>query len=160
MRSLFKKAPSLTGPIRSFYNYYFGEKEIKFLFRYLKKYKKKYIFIDIGANYGIYTFLFAKKSEFTFAIEPIVECVNYLNKGYRKKNIEIINKVASNNKKNKTLNIPVENNKEIYGKSSIDKNFAISKQINSESFRVDELLDRIQKFKSELLLLNHSFFSD
>ena len=85
MKSLLKLFPFLTGPLRSYFNYFFGEKELRFLVKFLKPHKSRFTFIDVGANYGIYTFLFGTKSQFTFAIEPINECLKYLSKGYIKK---------------------------------------------------------------------------
>ena len=78
MRRLLIKFPKLTGPLRSYYNMFFGEKEIKFLNNYLKINKLDYLFIDVGANYGIYTFLFGPQSIFSFIIEPIYECIEYI----------------------------------------------------------------------------------
>ena len=66
MKSLLKFFPFLTGPLRSYFNYFFGEKELRFLVKFLKTYKSRFTFIDVGANYGIYTFLFGTKSQFTY----------------------------------------------------------------------------------------------
>ena len=153
MKLLLKKAPFLTGPLRSYFNYLFGEKEIRYFSKYLKKYKNNFIFIDVGANYGVYTFMFGGVSEFTYAIEPIPECIDYIDKGYINKNIEFINKVASNNTESKILNIPIENNQKVYGRSSLNNNFNKFEQIISESFKLDELLENIKRLNSELLFI-------
>ncbi len=153
MKILLKKAPFFTGPLRSYFNYLFGEKEIRYFTKYLRKYKNNFIFIDVGANYGVYTFMFGGMSEFTYVIEPISECIDYIEKGYINKNIEFINKVASNNSENKTLNIPVENNQKVYGRSSLNKNFNKFEQIISESFKLNELVEKIKRLNSELLFV-------
>jgi len=151
MRNLLKKLPSITGPARSYFNYFFGEKEISFLIKYLKKYKKNFIFVDVGANYGIYTFIFGLKSEFTYVVEPIIECINYIEKGYLSRNIVLINKVASNDEGDKDLFIPFENNKLLFGRSSINNNFEKTKKINVKSFKLNKLINDIEKLNSELL---------
>ncbi len=153
MKSLLKLFPFLTGPLRSYFNYFFGEKELRFLVKFLKPHKSRFTFIDVGANYGIYTFLFGTKSQFTFAIEPINECLKYLSKGYIKKNIAFIEKVASNNNEEKILNIPIENDKKIYGRSSIDKNFKESIKVESKSFKLDDLIEDIRILNSELIFI-------
>ena len=82
MRKHLLKFPKLTGPLRAYYNKYFGEKEINHLFKEFKKYKNNYIFYDVGANYGIFTFLFGRLSVFTITFDPIKECIEYIKRGY------------------------------------------------------------------------------
>jgi FkbM family methyltransferase len=139
LRALFLLFPKVTGPLRSFYNLYFGEREILYFYNYLKSYKNNYIFIDIGANYGIYTFLFGKHSKITYVLEPVKDCLEYIKRGYRFNNIKTYNKVASDNNKAKTLNIPLVKKKPIYGRSSINSKFEDSKKILVESLKIDNL---------------------
>ena len=93
MKKIFLCFPLLTGPLRSYYNYLFGEKEIGFLYKFLKKNKEEFNFFDIGANYGVYTFLLGKKAKRIFVFEPIKECIEYIKAGYNKNNIVFINKI-------------------------------------------------------------------
>ena len=126
MKNLFLSFPKLTGPLRSIYNYFVGEKEIKSLFYYLNKIYLR--FNDVGANYGVYTFLFGPRANKIFVFEPIEECVEYIKAGYRKNNIEYINKILSDTNEEKMINIPIENKKKIYGKSSVNNQFSISEK--------------------------------
>ena len=54
---------------------------------FVEKYKNKFIFYDVGANYGIFTFLFGRLSVFTISFDPIKECIEYIKRGYIYKNI-------------------------------------------------------------------------
>ena len=143
MRRLLIKFPKLTGPLRSYYNMFFGEKEIKFLNNYLKINKLDYLFIDVGANYGIYTFLFGPQSIFSFIIEPIYECIEYIKSGYSNQNIKFINKVASDDNAIKSLSIPLEGNKKIFGRSSLSKSFDNFIKLDIDSIRLDELIEEV-----------------
>jgi len=153
MRTIFTYFPKITGPLRSYFNYFFGEKEIKYFFNYLQKYKNKYVFLDIGANYGIYTFLFGKHASYVHAIEPIKECIDYIKKGYRYQNIRYFNKVLSNDNNVKSLNIPLVNNKLIFGQSSINKKFKLSEEIKINSFTLDYFENDRNILKSDLLFI-------
>tara|TARA_B100001250_G_C19723356_1_gene754870 strand:- start:160 stop:786 length:627 start_codon:yes stop_codon:yes gene_type:complete len=147
------KFPKLTGPLRSYYNYFFGEKEIAYIYRHLKKYKKNLIFIDIGANYGIFTFLFSKIVNQTYVVEPIKECLEYIRNGIMKENVKFINKVASNSNKDITLKIPIIRGTKVYGKSSISNEFENYLEINVQSFRIDELQEKVSKQEYKVIFL-------
>ncbi len=153
MRRLLIKFPKLTGPLRSYYNMFFGEKEIKFLNNYLKINKLDYLFIDVGANYGIYTFLFGPQSIFSFIIEPIYECIEYIKSGYSNQNIKFINKVASDDNAIKSLSIPLEGNKKIFGRSSLSKSFDNFIKLDIDSIRLDELIEEVIKHNFEILFI-------
>ena len=153
MRQLLIKFPKLTGPLRSYYNMFFGEKEIKFLNNYLKINKLDYLFIDVGANYGIYTFLFGPQSIFSFIIEPIYECIEYIKSGYSNQNIKFINKVASDDNAIKSLSIPLEGNKKIFGRSSLSKSFDNFIKLDIDSIRLDELIEEVIKHNFEILFI-------
>ena len=146
MKKLFLKFPKITGPLRSFYNMYFGEKEIKAILKLLEEYKNQYIFFDVGANYGIYTFLFSKNSLFTYVFEPIEECIEYIRRGYRYKNISLVNKAVSNSEKEQILSIPIDNGTKVFGKSSFNNSFKKQEQrilqYRDEVFKQEEELKR------------------
>ena len=146
MRKLLLKFPKITGPLRSFYNMYFGEKEIKAILKLLRENKNQYIFFDIGANYGVYTFLFSKNSLFTYAFEPIEECIEYIRRGYRYKNISLVNKAVSNSEKDQILNIPIESGSKVYGKSSFNKSFKKSELRNVECTKLDNYIKETEKY--------------
>ena len=149
-----KKYPKITGPLRSYYNYFYGEAEIKFLFKYLKKYKENYIFIDIGANYGIYTFLFYKNSAYTYAVEPISACLQYIIEGLdNKKNIEFINKIASNKNGETVLKTPIEKGIPVYGKSSVVNNFNNYQNNICKTFIVDKYFEEIDSKKHKIIFI-------
>tara|TARA_Y100000748_G_C15473738_1_gene479866 strand:+ start:863 stop:1585 length:723 start_codon:yes stop_codon:yes gene_type:complete len=145
--------PKLTGPLRSYYNLFFGEKEIKYLHQYLKQYNKNYDFIDVGANYGIYSFLFGYKSKLTFIIEPVKECIEYIKGGYMNDNVKFFEKVASNSDNKKILNIPFENKKLIFGKSSLENIHKDQEQIRVESFKLDSLYCDLTPKDSNLVFI-------
>tara|TARA_B100001540_G_scaffold32480_1_gene28526 strand:- start:679 stop:1332 length:654 start_codon:yes stop_codon:yes gene_type:complete len=132
---------------------FFGEKEIKFLNNYLKINKLDYLFIDVGANYGIYTFLFGPQSIFSFIIEPIYECIEYIKSGYSNQNIKFINKVASDDNAIKSLSIPLEGNKKIFGRSSLSKSFDNFIKLDIDSIRLDELIEEVIKHNFEILFI-------
>ena len=132
---------------------FFGEKEIKFLNNYLKINKLDYLFIDVGANYGIYTFLFGPQSIFSFIIEPIYECIEYIKSGYSNQNIKFINKVASDDNAIKSLSIPSEGNKKIFGRSSLSKSFDNFIKLDIDSIRLDELIEEVIKHNFEILFI-------
>jgi FkbM family methyltransferase len=147
------KFPKLTGPLRSYYNYSLGEKEISFIYKYLKNYGKNFIFIDVGANYGIFTFLFTKLAKQSYVIEPIKECIEYIQSGISRKSVNFINKVASNNTKNLTLNTPIVSGTKIYGQSSVSNEFNQYVKTEVESFKIDELESQISSHKFQLIFL-------
>ena len=153
MKKLLLLLPKLTGPLRSYYNLFFGEKEIKYLYQYLKKYNKNYDFIDVGANYGIYSFLFGYKSKLTFIIEPVKECIEYIKGGYINDNVKFFEKVASNSDNKKVLNIPFENKKLIFGKSSLENIHRDQEQISVESFKLDSLYSYLTPIDSNLVFI-------
>ena len=79
MRKLLLKFPKITGPLRSFYNMYFGEKEIKAILKLLRENKNQYIFFDIGANYGVYTlFYFLKILYLLMSLSQLKNVLNIL----------------------------------------------------------------------------------
>ena len=153
MNKLLSKFPRITGPLRSFYNMYFGEKEIKAIFKLLDQNKNQYIFFDVGANYGIYTFLFSKNSLFTYVFEPIEECIEYIRRGCRYKNVSLVNKAVSNSKKEQFLNIPLENGNKIFGKSSFNKSFNKSEQRKVECTKLDNFIKETDKYIEKVLFI-------
>ena len=150
MKKIFLCFPLLTGPLRSYYNYLFGEKEIGFLYKFLKKNKEEFNFFDIGANYGVYTFLLGKKAKRVFVFEPIRECVEYIKSGYNKNNIVFINKILSDNNDKKVIHIPIEKNRKIFGKSSVDNQFLYSEKRTLPSISLDRFIENIE-FNNDLL---------
>ncbi len=149
MRRYLLRFPKFTGPARAYFNYYFGEKEILFLQKFLKN-EKNFNFFDIGANYGIYTFLFGKKADKVFVFEPIEECINYIKLGYKKNNIVYINKIVSDTNQKKLIKIPIYDNQKIFGKSSVDNQFAKSEKRELQALSLDEFIKEAN-FDRELL---------
>ncbi len=150
MKKIFLCFPLLTGPLRSYYNYLFGEKEIGFLYKFLKKNKEEFNFFDIGANYGVYTFLLGKKAKRVFVFEPIRECVEYIKSGYNKNNIVFINKILSDNNDKKVIHIPIEKNRKVFGRSSVDNKFYFSEKRTLPSISLDQFIENIE-FNNDLL---------
>ena len=142
--------PTVTGPLRSYYNYYFGEKEIKVLFKLIKTLNEDFYFFDIGANYGIYTFMFGKNSKNIFVFEPISECIEYIQKGYKSKNIEYHNKIVSNKDGIGEIHIPIILNEKIFGKSSVNKLFSKYEKRKVSSISIDSFT-KINNLDSSVL---------
>ena len=153
MRNLLLKFPKITGPLRGFYNFYVGENEISVIKNFLKENKNNYIFFDIGANYGIYTFLFSKKSQHSFIFEPVNECLEYIKSGYRFKNIAFFNKAASNERKVVNLNIPKVNSVKVFGKSSIDNEFEQFEKRVIDCIPIDSLLSQVKTYNPNKLFI-------
>ena len=152
MRFLLTYFPKITGPLRAYYNMFFGEKEIKYLKKYIKSKKYKYAFIDIGANYGIYSFIFGPKASVLFVVEPIKECIDYIKKGYLKSNAKFFEGVSNDNLE-KNLSVPISNKRYIYGKSSIDNKFENSTTVRAKSFRLENFEKYEDIKKSDLLFI-------
>ena len=140
--------------IAFFYNMYFGEKEIKAILKLLEEYKNQYIFFDIGANYGIYTFLFSKNSLFTYVFEPIEECIEYIRRGYRYKNISLVNKAVSNSEKEQILSIPIDNGTKVFGKSSFNNSFKKQEQRKVPCTKLDNYIKETEKYIEKVFYKN------
>ncbi|MAV05172.1 MAG: hypothetical protein CMC31_05915 [Flavobacteriaceae bacterium] len=153
MKDQLKKFPKISGPLRSFYNMYFGEKEIKPIFKLLKVEKKKYVFFDVGANYGVYSFLFSKNSIFSYIFEPVSECIEYIRKGYRYKNIVMVNKAVSNSNQSKTLNMPIENGNIVFGRSSIQNNYKNVNQREVKCTKLDNYIDEVKQYNPRIIFI-------
>jgi FkbM family methyltransferase len=153
MRFLLTYLPKITGPLRAYYNMFFGEKEIKYLKKYINSKKYKYTFIDIGANYGIYSFIFGPKASVLFVVEPIKECIDYIRKGYLKSNVKFYEGVISNDNLDKNLSVPISNKRYIYGKSSIDNKFENSSTLRVKSFKLENFEKYEDIKESELLFI-------
>ena len=153
MRKHLLKFPKLTGPLRAYYNKYFGEKEINYLFKEFKKYKNNYIFYDVGANYGIFTFLFGRLSVFTITFDPIKECIRYIKRGYIYKNILLVNQAVSDNEITLNINIPIEGNEKIFGKSSITNQFDFSETRSIQTVTLDQYLEDIKRLNTTKLFI-------
>tara|TARA_B000000532_G_scaffold243837_1_gene241130 strand:+ start:3653 stop:4366 length:714 start_codon:yes stop_codon:yes gene_type:complete len=153
MRKYLLNFPKFTGPLRAYYNKYFGEKEINYLFKEFKKYKNKYIFYDVGANYGIFTFLFGRLSVFTITFDPIKECIEYIKRGYIYKNILLVNQAVSDKQITLNINIPIEGNEKIFGKSSITNQFDSSETRSIQTVTLDHYFEDIKKLNTTKLFI-------
>jgi len=151
LRKVLLNFPKITGPLRAHYNFYFGEEEISFIKYEINSLKKNYIFFDIGANYGVYTFYFGKKAEKIYVFEPIKECVEYIKSGYSKNNIVFINKIASDSTAIKELKVPIINKRKIFGKASIVNNFSNFESRDIESVTIDSYANQMSEISNELL---------
>ena len=143
--------PKITGPLRAHYNHYFGEEEISFIKYEINSLKKNYIFYDIGANYGVYTFYFGKKAKKIYVFEPIKECIEYIKSGYSKNNIIFVNKIASDSNTIESLKIPIINEKKIFGKASIVNAFNSFESRNIEATTIDSYINQENEGLNELL---------
>ena len=143
--------PKITGPLRAHYNYYFGEVEISQIKHEINSLKIDYIFFDIGANYGVYTFFFGKKAKKIFVFEPIKECIDYIKSGYSRNNIIFVNKIASDSDDIKSLKIPIINKKKIFGKSSIVNAFSSFESRNIVATTIDSYINQEEEGLNQLL---------
>ena len=100
-------------PIKGLLQLSFWREGNQITFQIINKLNNDFYFFDIGANYGIYTFLIGRKAKGVFVFEPIVECINYIEKGFKNKSTEYINKIVSSNNEDREIRIPI----------SLDENF-------------------------------------
>ena len=151
MKNFLLLFPKLTGPLRSIYNYYLGEPEIFYIHNEIKSKKYKYIFYDIGANYGVYTFFFGKKAEKIYVFEPVKECIEYIKAGYSKNNINLVSKIASDTNSVKQLRIPIIKKRKIFGKASIVNSFNSFEARDIESTTINDYLYQEEQKSNKLL---------
>ena len=141
-----------------FFKNSYEEEQIQFLFNNIKNYKKA-IFIDIGANKGIYSLLLAKKFRTLkiYSFEPVTKTFNYF-----------VNNIYLNNLKEniKTFNFGISN---ASGKKKMialkRKNYiqsgGYSFKINKKKIQEDNIIeyyktkigDQIIKFKKKNLFI-------
>ena len=103
--------------------------------------KNKYA-VDIGSNYGIYSFLFSKFFKKVESFEPITK--HYIETYKLFSNVTVNNYALGNKQSSENINVPIVNNKLIYGYSSIHTKFkkSISEKIYVKRF------DKVFKYKT------------
>jgi len=98
--------------------------------------------IDVGANRGIYAFLFAKYSSGVLAVEPLPEMVDLLRRSLPAK-VEILNIAASDRDGQSEFHIPLKSGHDIDTRCSLEadvnREFA-TRSIRVERRRLDELV--------------------
>ena len=145
--------PKFTGPLRAYFNYFFGEKEIKVLFKLVKNLNKDFYFFDIGANYGIYTFLIGKRAKKVFVFDPIEECINYIKKGFKHKDSEFLNKIVSIDNENREIKIPIVDNIKIFGRSSLNNTFQHYESRQLKSLSIDSFTNTKDLNKNNISII-------
>lgn len=105
-----------------------------FFFWKRKKFFKNKSAVDVGSNYGIYSFLFSKFFKKVESFEPIKKHFIETNKLFT--NVTVHNYALGNKDSIENINVPIINNKLIYGYSSIHTKFknSISKKIYVKKF--------------------------
>ena len=142
------KLPLFSFYARLIYNLLFGEKELRFLLKN-KSFFKKYIFIDIGANLGIYTALALIVFRKIYAFEPLKILENHWIYISKKTNIIYNNLAIGNNNKTGYLTVPKHDSITDHGLSKITnkKNEFCQK---TKISRLDDLL--LNKFDDKDLI--------
>jgi FkbM family methyltransferase len=104
-----------------------------FFWKRKNRFKNKYA-VDIGSNYGIYSFLFSKFFKKVESFEPIQKHFIETNKLFS--NVTVNNYALGNKDSIENINVPIINNKLIYGYSSINIKFQkfISEKIYVKKF--------------------------
>lgn len=102
------------------YYYYLVTGNLDYEIKILKKVLKNCgTAIDVGANYGIYSFAFSKKCNKVYAFEPIKECAESI-VSYGK-NIQVNNTALSNKNGIETLFIPTKKGNILTGHANLRK---------------------------------------
>lgn len=121
--------------------------ELEFFYLIFFFWKKKFFFkneyaVDIGSNYGIYSFLFSKFFKKVESFEPIKK--HFIETNNLFSNVKVYNYALGNKEYYGNINVPIINNRLIYGFSSIHTTFenSISEKIYVKKF------DKIFKCKS------------
>lgn len=94
--------------------------------------------IDIGANYGIYSYVLSKLCERVEAFEPQPQCAETI-RAYNKSNINVYNCALSNFNGSLTLHIPIIDGRTIRG-------FASFKDLEGEQERIEVPAKRLDYF--------------
>mgnify|MGYP001237174432 FL=1 len=103
--------------------------------------------------YGIFTFLFGRLSVFTITFDPIKECIEYIKRGYIYKNILLVNQAVSDKQITLNINIPIEGNEKIFGKSSITNQFDSSETRSIQTVTLDHYFEDIKKLNTTKLFI-------
>lgn len=121
--------------------------------------KRKHTFIDIGANYGLYSKFFCSQFKNVISIEPNEQITTPL-KNYRT-NISVLNVAVSDSASLREFKIPLKSNKErIYGLSSFEGfDWDVEYEtITVKTIQLDELnLDNIDLIKIDVE--GHEYFT-
>ena len=92
-------------------------------------------------------------SVFTITFDPIKECIEYIKRGYIYENILLVNQAVLDEETTLKINIPVEGNEKIFGKSSISNQFDYSETRSIQTVTLDQYLEDIKKLNPEKLFI-------
>lgn len=95
------------------------------------------IFIDIGANFGIYSYHFKDQATHIHAFEPLSDACKYL-QASRLNNLDLYNVALSNDFNEQILYVPIESRKPIYALSSFNNRPETYIEIKVKKQRLDE----------------------
>lgn len=93
--------------------------------------------VDVGANIGLYSYVLSKICDTVEAFEPVPNNFRVL-QNYNARNINVHEAALSSKNGTSVLNIPIENNIEIYGLASLSTRFAKQKELRVPTKRVDD----------------------
>lgn len=98
--------------------------------------------IDIGANYGIYSYLLSKLCNQVEAFEPIPACaetlIAYSTSIFSRRNINVHTAGLSNSNGSLILHVPIINNRHIFGFASFNKPETEHVCISVPIYRLDD----------------------
>lgn len=130
-------------PLKFYYYYFrlFLEPEIKLLSRFVKK---NDTVIDVGGNWGSYSYYFSLLKVKLKIFEPNIYCFNILNSWAKnKKSVTVFNKALSNKEGKVYLNIPFDKNTLHHASGSIssseNKNFPTKLSIIKQKVKKKKL---------------------
>lgn len=135
--------PFFSWKLRGLYNLFFGEPEILLLNNLIKEFKNyKLLTLDIGANYGVYSYIF-RNSEKNIAIEPVEVCYKFLQKAIGNQTT-VIPYAVSDKEDKKELRAP-SYKKEDLGKATFsDYGKKFEEKIEVNTTTVDKTIELLQ----------------
>lgn len=93
--------------------------------------------VDVGANIGLYSYVLSKICDTVEAFEPVPNNFRVL-QNYNARNINVYEAALSSKSGTSVLNIPIENNIEIYGLASLSTQFTKQKELKVTTKRLDD----------------------
>jgi FkbM family methyltransferase len=93
--------------------------------------------IDIGANIGLYSYVLSRICDAVESFEPVPSNRRVL-QAYNARNINVHEVALSSKSGTAVLNIPIENDIEIYGHASLTNQFANQKRLQVTTKKLDD----------------------
>lgn len=151
--------PRISWPMRSWFNYFFRERELQLMRRIGSVKCGRIVGIDVGANTGVYSYFMSKFSVLVLAFEPNGILTPYWNK-INKPNILPLMAAVGNSNEDITLYTPRYENSHvpIHGLSSVISDNVVNssdtvKEENVPQIQLNELYSLIRVLGSMQLII-------